>query len=45
MPGAGHDWPLQPAPHAGKSGEEILRELGLDYAAIVELKASGAIRI
>ena len=43
MPGAEHAWPLRPAPHAGENGEEILRELGLDDAAIAELRASGTI--
>jgi len=44
MPGADHSWALRPAPHAGENGEEILRELGLDDAAIAELKASATIR-
>ena len=44
-PGTDRDWPLRPAPRAGENGEEILRELGLDDAAIAELKASGTIRI
>jgi CoA:oxalate CoA-transferase len=43
MPGAGPAWPLRPAPRAGEHTEEILRELGLDQAAISELAGAGAL--
>ncbi|HUJ87090.1 MAG TPA: CoA transferase [Burkholderiales bacterium] len=43
-PGADHAWPLRPAPRMGEHGEEILRELGLDQAAIGDLVRQGAIR-
>jgi crotonobetainyl-CoA:carnitine CoA-transferase CaiB-like acyl-CoA transferase len=44
MPGGDPAWPLRPAPRAGEHGRQILRELGLDEAAISELGLSGAIR-
>jgi len=44
IPGAEPSWPLRPAPRAGEHTEEILRELGLDDAAISELASAGAVR-
>jgi len=45
MPGAEHAWPLRPAPRVGEHTDEILRELGLDDAAISGLVAAAAVRI
>ena len=44
MPGADRAWPLRAAPRAGEHGEEILREFGLEQAAIEQLRLSGTIR-
>ncbi|HXZ93850.1 MAG TPA: CoA transferase, partial [Burkholderiales bacterium] len=44
MPGAERAWPLRAAPRAGEHTKEILRELGLDDAAIAELAAAAAVR-
>jgi crotonobetainyl-CoA:carnitine CoA-transferase CaiB-like acyl-CoA transferase len=44
MPGAEAAWPLRPAPRAGEHSNEILRELGLDDAAISELAAARTVR-
>ena len=44
MPGADRAWALRPAPRAGEHGEEILREFGLEQAAIEQLRLSGTIR-
>src|SRR5512135_213857 len=45
MPGADPAWPLRPAPRAGEHTREILRELGLDDAAISGLAAAAAVRL
>ncbi len=45
MPGADPAWPLRPAPRAGEHTQEILRELGLDDAAISALAAAAAVRL